>query len=78
MAAQKKWFKGNLHTHTTNSDGDTAPEHVAEWYEENGYDWLCLTDHNHLTILDDPGTFSFEGSCDTGTRGAGGGAGGAG
>ena len=53
MAAQKTWFKGNLHTHTTNSDGDTAPEHVAEWYLENGYDWLCLTDHNHLTILDD-------------------------
>ena len=52
MAAQK-WFKGNLHTHTTNSDGDTAPEHVAEWYLDNEYDWLCLTDHNHLTILDD-------------------------
>lgn len=51
--AAKKWFKGNLHTHTTNSDGDTAPEHVADWYEENGYDWLCLTDHNHLTVLDD-------------------------
>ena len=52
MAAQK-WFKGNLHTHTTNSDGDTPPEHVAEWYLENGYDWLCLTDHNHLTVLND-------------------------
>ena len=52
MAAQK-WFKGNLHTHSTNSDGDTPPEHVAEWYLENGYDWLCLTDHNHLTVLND-------------------------
>ena len=49
---QKNWLKGNLHTHTTNSDGDDSPEHVAEWYHEHGYDWLCLSDHNHLTILE--------------------------
>ena len=49
---QKSWLKGNLHTHTTNSDGDESPEHVAEWYHEHGYDWLCLSDHNHLTILE--------------------------
>ena len=48
----KTWLKGNLHTHTTNSDGDESPEHVAEWYHEHGYDWLCLSDHNHLTILE--------------------------
>jgi hypothetical protein len=48
----KIWLKGNLHTHTTNSDGDESPEHVAEWYHEHGYDWLCLSDHNHLTILE--------------------------
>ena len=48
----KSWLKGNLHTHTTNSDGDDSPEHVAEWYHEHGYDWLCLSDHDHLTILD--------------------------
>lgn len=48
----KTWLKGNLHTHTTNSDGDESPEHVAEWYHEQGYDWLCLSDHNHLTILE--------------------------
>ena len=48
----KSWLKGNLHTHTTNSDGDESPEHVAEWYHEQGYDWLCLSDHNHLTILE--------------------------
>ncbi len=48
----KSWLKGNLHTHTTNSDGDESPEHVAEWYHDHGYDWLCLSDHNHLTILE--------------------------
>jgi hypothetical protein len=46
------WLKGNLHTHTTNSDGDDTPEHVAEWYHEHGYDWLCLSDHDHITILE--------------------------
>ncbi len=49
----KTWRKGNLHTHSTNSDGDMPPEHVAGWYEEHGYDWLCISDHNHLTILKD-------------------------
>ena len=48
----KRWLKGNLHTHTTNSDGDDSPGHVAVWYHEHGYDWLCLSDHNHLTILE--------------------------
>ena len=48
----KTWLKGNLHTHTTNSDGDASPKHVSEWYHEHGYDWLCLSDHNHLTILE--------------------------
>ena len=46
------WLKGNLHTHTTASDGDASPEHVAEWYREHGYDFLVLSDHNHVTILD--------------------------
>ncbi|MCH8223012.1 MAG: hypothetical protein IH868_06325, partial [Chloroflexi bacterium] len=50
------WFKGNLHTHTTESDGDAPPEHVAEWYREHGYDFLVLSDHNHLTVLDDAGS----------------------
>ena len=51
MSNRLMWRKGNLHTHTTNSDGDSAPEHVAGWYEEHGYDWLCISDHNHLTVL---------------------------
>jgi len=46
------WYKGNLHTHTNKSDGDSAPEVVTNWYEQNGYDFLVLSDHNHLTIFD--------------------------
>jgi len=43
------WFKGNTHTHTLESDGDSPPEEVATWYKENGYDFLVLSDHNVLT-----------------------------
>lgn len=47
-----KWLKGNIHTHSTKSDGDSDPEHVADWYQKNSYDFLVLSDHNHLTTLD--------------------------
>ena len=45
-----KWFKGNLHTHTINSDGDSAPDAVARWYKEHRYNFLVLTDHDFFTV----------------------------
>jgi hypothetical protein len=48
-----RWFKGNPHTHTLNSDGDSSPEYVALWYREHGYSFLVLSDHNVFT---DPAT----------------------
>lgn len=51
--ANQKWLKGNIHTHTTESDGDASPQHVAEWYKQHGYDFLVISDHNHLTVLDE-------------------------
>jgi hypothetical protein len=47
-----KWYKGNLHTHTLNSDGDSSPLDVATWYREHGYRFLVLSDHNYLTEVD--------------------------
>lgn len=41
-----KWFKGNTHTHTLESDGDSPPEAVANWYRTHGYRFLVLSDHN--------------------------------
>lgn len=41
----KTWYKGNLHTHTTVSDGKKTPEEVIALYREHGYDFLALTDH---------------------------------
>ena len=45
----RRWFKGNLHAHTVNSDGDSTPAAVVEWYREHDYQFLVLTDHNYLT-----------------------------
>ena len=41
----KRFFKGNLHTHTTCSDGKHTPEEVLREYADNGYDFIALTDH---------------------------------
>ena len=26
-----RWYKGNTHAHTLNSDGDSTPDEVARW-----------------------------------------------
>lgn len=47
-----RWYKGNTHTHTLNSDGDSTADEVVRWYREHRYDFLVLTDHNFLTSVD--------------------------
>ena len=42
----EKFLKGNMHTHTYWSDGNTWPEEVARWYSDHGYNFLAITDHN--------------------------------
>jgi hypothetical protein len=49
-APARRWYRGNLHTHTTNSDGDSDPDVVVAWYRDAGYDFLALTDHDLLTL----------------------------
>jgi hypothetical protein len=46
-----RWYKGNTHSHTHNSDGDASPEDVTKWYQGNGYNFLVLSDHNHFTDI---------------------------
>jgi len=50
--ATGRWFRGNTHTHTLNSDGDSTPDDVVRWYREHGYQFLVLTDHNFQTRVD--------------------------
>ena len=39
-------FRGDLHIHTTRSDGNQAPAIVAANYRKNGYDFIAMTDHD--------------------------------
>lgn len=43
------FLKGNIHAHTTRSDGDRSPQVVYAWYRDHGYAFLAVTDHNILT-----------------------------
>jgi hypothetical protein len=40
-----RFWRGNLHTHSTLSDGALAPEKVVEAYKDAGYDFMMLSDH---------------------------------
>ena len=39
------WYKGNLHMHTTLSDGKILPGEACDIYQEKGYDFIAITDH---------------------------------
>lgn len=40
-----RFWRGNLHTHSTLSDGALAPEKVVDAYKDAGYDFMMLSDH---------------------------------
>lgn len=43
--SSRPFFRGNLHTHTTMSDGRLSPEEVMRLYKDSGTDFLAITDH---------------------------------
>ncbi len=45
FTAPGQFWRGNLHTHSTRSDGILSPEEVCRRYRDEGYDFLALTDH---------------------------------
>lgn len=45
FVAEGKFWRGNLHTHSTRSDGVLPPEEVCRRYQAEGYDFIALTDH---------------------------------
>lgn len=49
FARPGRWFKGQLHVHSTASDGELSPEAVLDWYRDRGYDFVALTDHEVLS-----------------------------
>jgi hypothetical protein len=48
FAERGRWFKGNLHTHSTISDGVYSPSELVTMYSEAGYDFLSITDHGKM------------------------------
>ena len=38
-------YRGNLHGHSTHSDGQNSPVEVVELYRAAGYDFTCLSEH---------------------------------
>jgi hypothetical protein len=54
VLASVVWLKGNLHTHTLQSDGDSTPAEVAAWYRDHGYQFLVITDHDKITRVAAP------------------------
>lgn len=45
---EAQWYKGATHLHSLWSDGDAAPEYIIQWYLDNGWDFVCPSDHNVL------------------------------
>ena len=45
FTAPGRFWRGNMHTHSTRSDGVLTPEEVCRRYRAEGYDFLALTDH---------------------------------
>lgn len=64
------FFKANLHTHSTISDGQYTPSELKELYKNKGYSILSLTDHdlfiNHKDLTDD--SFLFISGVEFGTN----------
>jgi hypothetical protein len=44
------WLRCALHAHTTNSDGEMAPDMLVRHYEWAGFDVLAITDHWVRTV----------------------------
>lgn len=50
------WYKGNLHMHTTRSDGHLSLEEAIHTYQKNGYDFIAVTDHRRPGTTIEPHT----------------------
>lgn len=59
------WYRGNLHMHSTESDGKLSVADAIAWYRERGYDFISLTDHRitiDTTEYNEPGFLVIPGT----------------
>ncbi len=47
-----RYYKAQLHTHTTCSDGKLTPEELIKEYQKRGFVFLAITDHDCITDID--------------------------
>jgi len=45
-----EWYRGNIHMHSFWSDGNVYPEQAVDWYKDNGYQFVILSDHTDLQL----------------------------
>jgi hypothetical protein len=45
LSRERPFYKGNLHMHTTASDGELSLERASALYQSMGYDFIAVTDH---------------------------------
>ncbi len=67
------WYKGEVHCHSTFSDGNMPPQEVSSRYAGLGFQFIALTDHNHVTAAQGQGLLILgqeygKGSTESGLR----------
>jgi hypothetical protein len=63
--APGRWFRGNTHSHSTESDGRLSIRDRFAAYRDAGYDFLVLTDHRKVSDVSGesrPGFLAISGS----------------
>jgi predicted metal-dependent phosphoesterase TrpH len=58
IAGPGSWLKGDLHSHTLYSDGDSPLADVIDIAEAKGLDFFAITDHNSAEPWNDPNFYS--------------------
>lgn len=56
---ERNQYKGNLHLHSTNSDGHYPPAEAVQLYKDRGYDFVALSDHRRYVKTDAYNTEDF-------------------
>lgn len=51
---ERRWFKGDTHLHTFNSDGKYSPEQLIEKAKRKKLDYIIITDHNNSVAAHTP------------------------
>ncbi len=48
LTDEKKFFKANMHCHSTYSDGSLSVDEIKKAYQSRGYSIVAFTDHEHV------------------------------